>query len=450
MTWNDIVKRFQLQDKRNSMLRNNIVWSAILKAIGLLCSLLIVPITLDYLNNEVYGIWFTMSSILYWFAFFDIGLGNGMRNYLTQAISEGDYEKGCKYISTTFTVLTGIAVTIGAVAFVCLSCLDMNKVFNTHMIDGGELYRIMILAVFFTLALFVVKNIGFIFVALQRYAVNDLLVVSGNAIALFIIYAITKSTVGNLMYVVMAFTITPVIIFLLAAIPVFRKYPQLRPSLRKYDKNIAIQITSKGLGFFLIQITSCLVIYGSSNIIIAQICGPESVTVYNIAFKYFNLLAIAYTIIISPMWSAYTDAYVKGDMKWIQSTFNRALKLWGLTSVGGVFMLVVANHFYLFWVGNDIIVPFSLSASVAAYICFFNLNNCVTYLINGLNKIRIQIYTSIIVTIAYLLTVVLLRSRLGMEGVIMLMGIGYALMSLIHLHQCRLLIRGTAHGIWNR
>ena len=446
-----IIKQlFRSNDKRNKMLRNNIMFSAVLKIIGISCSLLIVPITLNYLNNEVYGIWLTMSSILYWFSFFDIGLGNGMRNYLTQAISNGNYDLGRSYLSTTLFMLFIIAIIIAVIAIVPISMLNLNKVFNTNAISGNDLRNVMIVAVTFTLALFVVKNIGFVFVALQRYALNDLLLVSGNIISISIIYILTKTTEGNLMYVVMAFTFTPVVVFLLASIPIFIKYPQLKPSIKSIDKSLGHQIVGKGLGFFFIQITSCLVIYGSSNLFITQFCGPSTVTVYNIAYKYFNLIAIAYTIVISPMWNAYTDAYVKDEMHWISHTFHHALKMWGITIIGGLIMLAFSGLFYHLWIGKSVVIPFSISAIVLAYISMFNLNNCVTYLLNGLNKVRVQIYTSILFTVFFLIVVMLLGRSFGVIGIVLSMTISYGLMSMIHLYQCRLLIKQKAKGIWNK
>jgi len=450
MIFKRIKQLFKSNDKRNRILRNNIMFSAVLKIIGLSCSLLIVPITLNYLNNEVYGIWLTMSSILYWFSFFDIGLGNGMRNYLTQAISNGNYELGRSYLSTTLFMLFIVAIIIAVIAIVPMSMLNLNKVFNTNEISGDALRNVMIVAVTFTLALFVVKNIGFVFVALQKYAYNDLLLVSGNIISLFIIYVLTKTTEGNLMYVVMAFTITPVIVFLLASIPIFIKYPQLKPSIKSIDKSLGHQIVGKGLGFFFIQITSCLVIYGSSNLFIIQFCGPSSVTVYNIAYKYFNLIAIAYTIVISPMWNAYTDAYVKGEIQWISHTFNHALKMWGITVVGGLIMLAISGVFYHLWIGESVVIPFGVSASVLAYISMFNLNNCATSLLNGLNIIRVQIYTSFLFTAFFLIVIILLGKYFGFIGIISSMAISYGLMSMIHLYQCRLLITQKAKGIWKK
>ena len=392
----------------------------------------------------------TITSILFWINTFDIGLGNGMRNYLTEAISQKDYSLGKRYISTTLSLLTLIALVIGFAVLIPLLTIDFNKFFNTEAISNFDLRNTMIVAISFTLCNFVLKNIGFIYVAMQKYAVNDLLSVLGNVLSLGIIFLLTKLTTGHLIYVVLAYTATQCIIFCLAAIPLFKKHPELRPTFKFFDKSLSHKIVGKGLGFFVIQISSCLVIFGAANIFITQLCGPATVTTYNIAYKFFNLLVIAYTIILSPMWNAYTDAYVKGDMIWINQTFNRALKLWGLSVVGGCIMLVGCQTFYHLWVGEKVIVPFTVSLSTLIYVSFFNLNNCVTYLINGLNKIRIQIITSLVFTALYIGIVLLLGKKLGIEGVVLSMAGSYACMSLIHLYQCRLLIKKKAKGIWNK
>lgn len=424
--------------------------SAVLKMVGLATSLLIVPITIGYLDKEVYGVWMTMTSVLYWIGTFDIGLGNGMRNYLAEAISRADYKMARKYICTTFSLLTLIAMVLALVGLLPLSQLDYCSFFNTHAVSGTSLRDAMIVAVGFTLGNFVLKNVGFIFVAMQKYAVNDLLTVSGNVISMAVIFVLTKFTSGNLMYVVLAYTATSCVVFALAAVPLFVRYPMLRPSFVDFDRSLGKRIVGKGLGFFVIQISSCLVIFGAANVFIAQNCGATSVTTYNIAFKFFNLLIIAYTIILSPMWNAYTDAYVKGDMEWINTTFNKALKLWLLSVAGGGCMLAVSGLFYCMWVGDKVEVPFSISLCTFIYVCAFNLNNCATYLINGLNKIRVQIVTSLVFTLLYVVMVKFTCMGFGVERIVTSMALCYLAMALIHIYQCRLLIGRKASGIWDR
>lgn len=439
-----------ITNSRNKMLFLNILFSGFLKIVGLLTSLVIVPITINYLNNEVYGIWMTITSILYWITTFDIGLGNGMRNYLAEALATNDTKLGKKYISTTMLLLSLIALSMAIVLLYPLITINFNSFFNTNAIAGNELRMAVVIAVGFTLMNFVLKNIGMIFVAMQKYAINDLLSISGNVIALILIYILTKVTTGNLVLVVLAYTMTSCVAFLLAAIPLFWKHPELKPSLRFFDKSLGKKIVGKGFGFFVIQISSCLVIFGAANFFITQSCGPAAVTTYNIAYKFFNLLVIAYTIILAPMWNAYTDAYVKGDMQWIKATFNKALKFWVLSICGGLGMLLICNLFYKLWIGNMVNVPLSVSASTLIYVCFFNLNNCATYLINGLNKIFVQIIISLAVTTLYIITVLAFGRKLGVEGIALSMAASYAVMSVVHLYQCRKLINGKADGIWNK
>jgi len=443
-------KKHMKSMNRNKMLRNNILFSGLLKIISLSASFLIVPLTLHYLDNESYGIWMTISSMAFWIFTFDIGLGNGMRNYLTAAISQNDSEAAQKYTSTTFLLLSIIAAIICVIAIPLIMLLDFNQILNTVAMKNQQLQMVIIMALILTLINFVVKNIGYIYIALQKYAINDLLTVGGSVMALTLIYILTNTTEGNLFYVVFTFMAMPVIVFLVGSIPLFIKYPHLRPSYQYLDINFSKNVVSKGLGFFVIQITSCLVIFGGSNLFISHFQGPEAVTTYNIAYKLFNLLIIFYTIIIAPMWNAYTDAYVKKDWIWIRRTFNKALLIWGLTILAGIVMLLICEPFYTIWVGPTITVPFSVSVAVYLFVIFFNLNNCVTYLLNGLNTIRIQIYTSVIGTVIYLTAISIYGRQWGIEGIVLSMAITYAGMSLIHLFQCKLIIHQTATGIWKK
>ena len=435
---------------RNKILVRNILFSAILKVIGLATSLLVVRVTLHYLNNEIYGIWMTITSIIYWISVFDIGMGNGMRNYMTMAISKNNYPEARAYLSTTLFALTVIALVAVVLMILPLSLLDFNSVFNTRVLPSDELRNAMVVAFAFTMMLFVMKNISYVFMAMQKYALADLLTVTSNVAALAIVYVLTKTTQGNLLLVVLAFTAAPVVTYLLAAIPFFVCYPQLRPRFGEFRKDLLSKIVGKGLNFFFIQITSCLVIYGASNMFIIQFCGPESVTVYNIAYKFFNLMAIAYTVIISPMWNAYTDAYIKGDYAWIRSNFRTSLCSWLMIEVVGVVMLFLSHWFYRLWVGSAVSVPLSVSLSVFAFISLFNFNNAATYLINGLNKIRVQMITSIVVTALYLAAMLCFGHRIGIEGVVLSMAAAYLVMGAIHFYQCRLLITSRASGIWDK
>ena len=450
MLFTNIKNRFSTLDKRSAIVIKNSMATALMKVAILLCSLIMVPITLNYLNAENYGIWMAMTSILYWFAFFDVGLGNGMRNYLSEAISRQDYIKARSYFSTAIFLLAIIAVLIGILSLIIIFQLDLNHIFNTHIMSNKSLAYIMVVAISFSLIQFVAKNVGMVYIAMQRYAINDFIVFIGQLISTIIVYIITKTTESHLIYIVMAITSIPALVFILASIPLLKQHPQLKPSIKSIDFASAKKIIGKGLGFFIIQITSCLVIFGSANILISHYCGPEQGTVYNISYKLFNILIIIYTIIISPLWNAYTDASVKNDYAWIRKIFKKSIYLWAASLLLGLLMLLISGWFFKKWVGNSVDIPLGVSISILIYVCMFNFNNCVTYLINGLNKIKIQIITSILGTIIYLIAVCFfIKGTYGIYGISISMCVIYTLMSLVHLYQCNLLAKNKAHGIWN-
>lgn len=445
-----IISKIKGDDARTTLARKNIAISLVIKGIAMLSSFIMVPLTLNYLDNEAYGIWLTISSILFWFTFFDVGLGTGMRNYLSAAVSNNDMELGKKYVSTTFILLFILAAIFAVIISLTVPFIDLNSLFNTRAIKSTTLTVALLLALYMTLAFFVVRNVGTIYISMQLPFVNDALSVSGTIVGIILIAILSLFTKGDLTLVVAAFTIPPVLIFLIAAIPTFRRYKDIKPSFKAIDWKLSHNIIGKGIGFFIIQITSCLVIYGSSNLFVTHFCGPREVTNYGIAYKYINLLSMLYVIFLTPYWNAYTDAYVKNDMKWIGRTFKKTFELWGIMALAGLCLVAFAPLFYHLWVGNKVTIPVSLSLCTLFYICMYNLNNCVTYLINGLNKIRVQILTSLVFTALYIVAVFIIKGRYGAEGIVLAMGIAYLLMALIHFYQCHLLINNKAKGIWNK
>ena len=87
---------------RSSVLKKNIIASIVTKGISIATSFLMVPLTLNYVNKELYGIWLTLSSIILWLNFFDIGFTLGLKNKLAEALAIKDYTQGKKLVSTTY------------------------------------------------------------------------------------------------------------------------------------------------------------------------------------------------------------------------------------------------------------------------------------------------------------------------------------------------------------
>ena len=90
----DIRKLFK-GSERTAKVKKNAIGSILIKGWSILISLILVPMTMDYLSPEIYGIWLTVSSVIVWLNFFDVGFTLGLKNKLAEALAEGDYVRGC-------------------------------------------------------------------------------------------------------------------------------------------------------------------------------------------------------------------------------------------------------------------------------------------------------------------------------------------------------------------
>jgi O-antigen/teichoic acid export membrane protein len=91
---------------RTSSIKKEIVYSFLVKIISVISGVLSVPLIIDFLDKEQYGIWLTLSSVFAWLSFFDVGIGNGMRNKLTEALAINDKKLAQEYVSTTFVLIS--------------------------------------------------------------------------------------------------------------------------------------------------------------------------------------------------------------------------------------------------------------------------------------------------------------------------------------------------------
>jgi len=78
--------------ERSIKAKRNILISLIIKGLSISINLILVPLTITYINPSRYGIWLTLSSLVALFSFFDIGLSNGLRNKLAEAKAKGDIQ----------------------------------------------------------------------------------------------------------------------------------------------------------------------------------------------------------------------------------------------------------------------------------------------------------------------------------------------------------------------
>lgn len=445
----DILYKLKSGDSRTLKAKKNILGSIVIKGIDSLTYLLLVPVTLGYLNQYEYGIWLTLNSILMWINSFDIGLGNGLRNRLAEAMASGDKQLAKSYVSTTFFMLIVIMtflIIIGGAAF---PLIDWYSILNANTAQVPNLNGIVFVSFVIFCLNFIFKFIGNVYLALQLPAISNLLVTLGHMLSLIIIFFLTKTTDDSLMFVAVAYSISPLLVYLIAYPITFKVfYSYLAPSLVAFKKVYLKSLFSVGMQFFLLQISG-VVLFAFSNIIISHMFGPDKVTPYNIAYRYFSIMSMVMAIIVSPMWSATTDAYVKGDIEWIKRSMQTIHKILLLAGCVLALMVIISPIVYKVWVGKGVEIPIVLSALMALYVYIVICSLSYSNFLNGLGKLRVQTINTVIVAILFLPIAFLLGEEMNIYGIVIAMCVVNASGLIVNAIQFSKIINNSAKGIWN-
>lgn len=437
---------------RSQNIKINIVYSFGIKGISIITSFLLVPLTISYLGTTDFGIWLTLSSIIAWFGFFDIGIGNGLRNKFTEAISLGDYKLARTYVSTAYAGITLVMGLLLISFVVSMNFIDLNSLLKAPEDAKYNLNTLAIIVFSLFSIRMVLKMISTILLAHQRTALSSIFDPISNIIALIVIYLLTKLSEGSLPSFVLTVTLVPVIVFGIGTYFFFkREYKEFKPSFHFIELTRIKELGGLSFRFFMIQI-AVLVIFSTDNLIITRLFQPEDVTVYNIVFKYFNIITMGFAIVLTPMWSAYTDAYVKDDITWIRSTNRKLIQFWFLILASVIAMYFISDWFYKLWVGENILIPEILTIFMGLFILISTWNNIFVYFINGTGKIKLQSIFSLVAAFINIPISIYLAREIGMGTSGVILGTCLCLLPgvIIGPIQYYKILNKTDKGLWSQ
>ena len=338
---------FSKLDSRTLLAYKNIAASFFLRAFTGIISLILVPLTLKCLGEYENGVWLTISSILLWIENFDVGLGNGLRNKLSAYVAHEDWQHAQKSVSTTFILMFAIMIPAAAILVGAIYALDLYSMLNISPDAVPNLKEVMSIGVVLFSSTFIMKTIGNVFLGMQLPAVSNFLVTAGHPIILLGTWLMYTNGIHSLLYITILNLGTPLLVYFLAYPYTFYvKYPRIRPSYKLFDKTMISELMSLGIMFFINQIASSIILL-SANILISRWFSPAMVTPYQIAYRYFSMVILVFTLVCSPIWSATTDAYERGDIAWIKKTFRKITLFILLIGLGLLIMVVISEPVYL-------------------------------------------------------------------------------------------------------
>ena len=411
------------------------------------------PISLNYLGEEKFAIFLIMVSMVDWFAEFDIGIGNGLRNRLGEALADDNEEDARGYISTAYFALGSI---FSGVALIAIGFSFIIPWADWLEADPTLDRQIMILAVmmFGAFAInFIAAMIYQVFFALQRTGIVNLfgLIVKASFLALIIILMYT--TEESLVLYGAAKTFTFAFIPLAIGLYYFnfsKDLKKFKPSLKYVKRHYFDKMFSLGFQFFMIKI-SMVIIHQTNNILIAKFVSLEEVTTYEAAYKFLSVFLLVFVIFTNQLWSASVEAYRKGDLVWMRNTIKSVVKIWLGTVLITFLMVLISPLFYKLWLG-DKEIPLAITIVVAVSVSITNWVNLFNLITNGTGKIRLQMYAWIFASIINIPLSIFFATTMELGTVGIVMGTIVSMLPLAFLSpiQVRKILSENIKGIWNK
>jgi len=393
--------------------------SVVYKGLAVVLSFFAIPLMIRYLGQEQFGVWSTLLSIMSWIVFFDLGLGNGLRNKLAESIARNEFHEASRYISSAYSLIGLISALSFTLLTISAFFIPWQRVFNTHTLPELTLRYTVIMAGFFVFVNFWVSLINQVLNAVQKTSVVVFGQFFSNALSLFFVFILTKTTNSSLFYMATLYGISLITSNVLLSIWFYRQSGELLPGF-SLDRQHIRPLLSLGLQFFTIQI-AVLLIFTTDKMLITQLFGPQYVTQYDVVFKLFSIITIIHSLVNAPLWSSYTDAYHRGDITWIKIIMRKQLMIFVSIIFAVLILMLVTKPVISMWIGKDIEVSNALVISVGAFVLISTWNNIYASIVNGTGMIKLQLITSIMAMVINVpLAIILVKYfGLGVYGVVL-------------------------------
>ncbi len=364
--------------------------SAAARGVALVSLLVSVPLTMNYLGLERYGLWMTVSSLLIVFGFADLGLGNGLVNGLAAAHGRDETDAPRRLVSSALVMLAGVAMLIALAFAAVFPAVSWASLFNAEsdaaVREAGPAVAALVACLAAALPLSVVSRVQ---LGYQEGFANSLWIAAGTAAGLAALLVAVRLRAG-VPWLIVAVSGAPTLVVLAQGLVLFgARRPEVRPRWRDVTPDAVRRLLRLGSLFFVLQIAVAMN-YVSDNLVVAHLFGPEAVTQYSVPMRLFTIPQVVLNLVLPALWPAYGEALARGDVAWARRTMLRSLAVTaGLSAACALVLLVFARPLLRAWVGPAIAPSLPLLAGLALWTVLTAVGSALAMFLNAANVVQL-------------------------------------------------------------
>ena len=370
--------------KREHLIRRSALSSVIGRVVASVCMLIQVPLALHYLGAEAFGFWVTITGVMMLLAFADLGLGNGLQNRVAELYGTDDLAAIRQAWICGIKLLAIIGLMVFLLSVLVVPAVNWSRLFHLKDAKTAASASTCMLVVSFNF------YIGLSLMSAQKVALGmqlgwilNLCVAAGSILSLIAVCLAIQLKFGLAWF--LAFTLlTPQLAnFFLVGYMI------------KYTKSAAMPVSAPtksgillktGAQFFIPQLAAALM-YVFPPILLAAKVGTTAVVPYNLTLRVLSLTTQLLGLFLIPLWPAYGEAKVRGDLQWIKKTYRRSLIATALFGVLPCLIFAFIGPYLLaLWSHKELSFFYApLVAALSLWMALANFSQPVATLLNGLS-----------------------------------------------------------------
>lgn len=368
-----------------------VIQNVVYKGIGISLNFLIVPLSINKIGSDNYGIWVTILSVISWLNISDLGVGNFLRNKISKEYGKNNIEL-LKSIKIIFTFMLYIGILLSGILFLIYTTNLLKYIININeILDRGIFYSLVI-------GMFIINFIFGMYKSIAYGLSKSYYIELSNIISLFLIvillYFSNEISLVQLSFIYFLGTILNNIILIFLII---RENKIFFFGVDKLNLFLIKEIINNGMDFFIIQL-SAIVLFSTDNIIINNILGSSEVSKYSVLSKIFDSGLMVYSLLMIPLWSRTAKAYSEKNYNWIRKMKKKLLSISIIFSLGTLLISIFIKKIINIWIGDNI---FQFDNFTILIFCLYNIlvyiNAIFSNILNGMGILKFQAKISAVV-----------------------------------------------------
>lgn len=379
--------------------------NVVAQAVQVVTGLYSVPVSLEYLGQERFGLWMALSALLMFVSFSDFGIGIGAQDKISKSVALKNFAEArdAYWGALFFSMLLALCIYLFGNLFSSLVSLETYfSLKSSAAIEGLVPALNMVL---FVLAFGLVSGvIQRAYSALQQGYSIALLQVVARLLGLAFLIFVVKFDLG-FPALIFAVAGAPVAVIFIVGLPsLILTNPWIKPVFSSFSLFSAMKLLRVGL-MGLGASVSIYLVNNAAAVLISLKYGAASLADYSVFQRLVNIPIMFVVYLLIPLWPAITEAKVSGDSQWIVRVFRRSsLMVIGFGIVCALLLLLFGEWAVVLWTHNESVVPgFSLMLALVAFMLLSFWNTLVTTVLNGYSSYRSQATVGALIPLVFVI-----------------------------------------------